>query len=84
MVARLFNYLQVPHLHATHREIWNLKLELNRDTAVLLALLGLNGGETETCPHRELLAAGELLDEPYHAVCVWDISDSTHICLEDW
>jgi hypothetical protein len=50
LVARFFYDLQVPHLHAAHCEVGDLKLELDGYMTVLLALLGLNRRESETFP----------------------------------
>ena len=62
LIARLFNDLKVPDLHPADREVGNFELDLDRDTAVLLALLGLDRREPEASAHHEFFATRELLD----------------------
>ena len=42
LIARLFNDLEVPDLDSADREVGNFELDLDRDTAVLLALFSLH------------------------------------------
>lgn len=83
LVAALLDDLQVAHLDTRHGEVRNLKLELDGDTEVLVALFVNNTREAEGRAHMELFAARELLDDPDHGRLVGHVLDDAHVSLED-
>ena len=83
LVPALLDNLQVAYLDSGHREVGNLKPQLDRHRLVLLTLLVLDAGEAELRPHVELFAAGKLFDHPNHARLVRNVLDSPYIALED-
>ena len=66
LVTALLYNLEVADLHSRDSEVWDLKLDLDRHTTVLLSLLSFDGWESELSPHKELFTASELLDAPNH------------------
>lgn len=64
-------------------EIRNLKLDLDGHTAVLLALLDLDGREAKRRAHLKLLTSRELLDGPDHGVGIGHVADSASVGFED-
>ena len=70
-------------MDATHCEIGNLELYLDRHTGVFLAFFALNARETELGAHHVLFTARELLDAPDHSVLIWYVFDGSNIGPED-
>ena len=66
LVSTLLHDLEVADLHARHREVWNLELDLDGHSAVFLSFFRLDGWEAELGTHEELFAPSELLDAPNH------------------
>ena len=84
LISTLLNNLKITHLNSADRKIGYLKLKLDWYFLVIISVVVLYRWETELRAHQEFFPSGELLDNPDHTTLIWNILDSSHICLEDW
>lgn len=75
LVPRLFNYLEVPHLQARHRKVWQLKLDLNWRSPLSCprVLLRCDGRLRKFRAEHVLSPTREALDFPHQSVTFWDV-----------